>query len=102
MKLYVLLCTVLTTPPFLAAAAGPSPEETATWQGMELVAFRDFDDLEVVLTDHDELEAGRRGAKHKAFLVGLRPISDAVKDKDRQDRVRKEVADKMRKSTLKL
>ena len=100
MKLYVLLCTVLTTPPFLAAAAGPSPEETATWQGMELVAFRDFDDLEVVLTDHDELEAGRRGAKHKAFLVGLRPISDAVKDKDRQDRVRKEVADKMRKSTL--
>ena len=99
MQLCILLSIVLTAPALLLAA-GSLAEETGPWQAMELVAFTDFDDLEVVLTNLADLKARRRGTKHKAFLVGLRPIREPIKGKGRQDRVRKEVAAKMRKSTL--
>src|SRR5947209_8099627 len=99
MHLCILLWIVVATPALLLAA-GPPAEETGPWQAMQLVTFTDFDDLEVVLTDLGDRKAGRRGTKHQAFLVGLRPIREAVKGKDRQDRVREGVAGKMRRSTL--
>lgn len=60
------------------------PEETGEWQGLEVAAFRDFDDLEVTLG----------GQKRTAFLVGLRPLGDKA------GKVRKDVLTKLEKNTL--
>jgi uncharacterized protein (TIGR03067 family) len=62
------------------------PEETGEWQGLEVVAFRDFDDLEVTLG----------GKKCTAFLVGLQPLGK----KDGAEKVRKDVLAKLQKNAL--
>ncbi|HJZ53760.1 MAG TPA: hypothetical protein VKE74_02320 [Gemmataceae bacterium] len=64
------------------------PEETGDWQPVEVVAFTDFDDLEVKLS----------GKAHKAFLVGLRPLREG--DKDRLEQLRKDVLAKLKKNAL--
>ncbi|HJZ58528.1 MAG TPA: hypothetical protein VKE74_26540 [Gemmataceae bacterium] len=64
------------------------PEETGDWQPAEVVAFTDFDDLEVKLG----------GKAHKAFLVGLRPLREG--DKDRLEQLRKDVPAKLKKNAL--
>jgi hypothetical protein len=68
---------------FAQPGAGP-------WQGAEITAFTDFDDLEVKLD----------GKAHKAFLVGLRPIRETVQGNDQQDRLRRSVLAKLRKNAL--
>lgn len=70
---------------FVAAQPGAGP-----WQLAHITAFTDFDDLEVKLD----------GKTHKAFLVGLRPIREAVKGDEQQDRLRKSAIAKLRKNTL--
>jgi hypothetical protein len=60
------------------------------WLGAEIVAFRDFDDLEVKLGKNS----------HKAFFVGLQPIRESTKGQEQVERIRKEVLAFLRKSAL--
>ena len=64
------------------------PERTGDWQGVEVVTFTDFDDLEVKIG----------GKAQRAFLVGLRPLRDG--DKDRVEQRRKEVLAKLKGNAL--
>lgn len=70
-----------------SAVAAP---QAGNWQAMELVAFRDFDDLEVKLD----------GKPHKAFLVGLWPIRETAAGKERQQQLRNAVLTQLKKSAL--
>lgn len=64
------------------------PEETGGWKAVEVVAFTDFDDLEVKFD----------GKARKAFLVGLRPLREG--DKDQVEQLRKGVLAKLKKNAL--
>jgi hypothetical protein len=70
-----------------SAVAAPHAEN---WQAVEIVAFRDFDDLDVKLD----------GKPHKAFLVGLKPIRETAKGKERQKQLRDAVLAQFKKSAL--
>src|SRR5262245_25311764 len=74
----------------LAVAVASAGEDAGPWRSAEIVTFNDFDDLEVKLD----------GKAQKAFLVGLRPLREAVKDKDQQERLRKDIVAKLRKNDL--
>jgi hypothetical protein len=69
------------------AAAAPHAGE---WQSAVVVRFTDFDDLEVKLD----------GMAHQAFFVGLRPIRETTRGKERQERARSAVWAQLKKSEL--
>jgi hypothetical protein len=60
------------------------------WHGVEIVKFTDFDDVQVKLD----------GKERKAFLVGLRPLRETVKEKEQLERLRTEITTKLRKNAL--
>ena len=75
---------------FLAAPLAFAGEETAPWQAAELVAFKDFDDLEIKL----------EGQTRPAFLVGLKPFHETVKEKKERDALAKDVEARLRRNAL--
>jgi hypothetical protein len=72
-KLGALTCVFIS----LTAALQAQP-----WRPVEIVAFRDFDDLEVRID----------GRTRPAFLVGLRPLRDTIPDMKAQQRATAAVA----------
>ncbi|MFO0969868.1 MAG: hypothetical protein U0793_30290 [Gemmataceae bacterium] len=86
MRPFAALATCLL---LLASHAAPA-EVTSPWEGAELVAFKDFDDLEIKLA----------GQARPAFLVGLRPLHDAVKDKKERAALVKDVDARLRRNAL--
>lgn len=80
-----VIITLLACP--RVASAAP---HAGDWQLAEIVAFTDFDDLEVKLD----------GTTCKAFLVGLRPIRESTEGKERQKRARKAVQTQLKQSEL--
>jgi hypothetical protein len=60
------------------------------WKSVEIVSFKDFDDIEVRLD----------GKPCKAFLVGLRPLREAWKNKEERERLWKEVLAELKLSKL--
>jgi hypothetical protein len=61
------------------------------WHTIEIVRFTDFDDVQIKLDD---------GKETKAFLVGLRPLRETVKDEKQRERLRAEITTKLRKNAL--
>jgi hypothetical protein len=72
---------------FVVARAG---DDTQSWYAVEIMTFTDFDDVQVKLD----------GKETKAFLVGLRPLRETVKEKEQLERLRTEVTAKLRKNSL--
>lgn len=72
---------------FVVARAG---DDTQSWHSLEIVTFTDFDDVQVKLN----------GKETKAFLAGLRPLRETVKEKDQLVRLRKEITAKLQKNAL--
>jgi len=65
-------------------------EDAPSWHAVEIVAFTDFDDLQVKLD----------GTVHKAYLAGLRPLRETVKDKVQRERLGQDIAAKLKKNRL--
>jgi hypothetical protein len=63
---------------------------TGDWKSAEVVSFKDFDDMEVKLD----------GKPCKAFLVGLRPLREAWKNKEERERIQKEIYAALKESKL--
>lgn len=82
-------CFAVTAAILLTLGSASASDQTGHWQSTEIVAFTDFDDLQVKLD----------GKQHKAFLVGLRPLRETA-DKDQLDKLRKAVLDKLRINSL--
>jgi hypothetical protein len=74
----------------LGVAGAWAGDDSLAWHGVEIVRFTDFDDVQVKLD----------GKETKAFLVGLRPLRETVKEKERQERLRIEITSKLRKNAL--
>ena len=60
------------------------------WKRLELISFKDFDDIVVKLD----------GEERNAFLIGLRPIRQGKANKERQEGIRKEVLAELEKAEL--
>jgi hypothetical protein len=71
-------------------AVASAENDTQSWHGVEIVKFTDFDDLQVKLD----------GKERNAFLVGLRPLRETVKEKEQLNRLRIEITTKLRKNAL--
>ena len=65
------------------------PDDIA-WHGVEIVKFTDFDDVLVKLD----------GKETKAFLAGLRPLRETIKEKEQLECLRAEITAKLRKNAL--
>jgi hypothetical protein len=74
----------------LALGTANAAPDAGSWQSAQIVAFNDFDDLEVKLD----------GKPAKAFLVGLRPIREAIKDMPQQQRARESALAALSKAEL--
>jgi hypothetical protein len=74
----------------LAVGTASAAPHAGGWQAVEIVAFTDFDDVDVKIG----------GQVRKAFLVGLRPIRETTRDKDEQESTRRAVVVELRKNEL--
>jgi hypothetical protein len=89
-RVFFRLVGAVTVTVFLAPGAACAAPRAGDWRTAEIVAFTDFDDLEVKLD----------GQTHHAFLVGLRPIRETTEGREQQDRARKAVEAQLKRSEL--